>query len=186
MTPNEAKKLCAVALAATPDRASFLDATLVAAMQDAWVLLLEDLTYAEGSAALKRYLATSPGKLPAPGHLRQIASEAAHGRTRSGAAAWEDVRRAIGAVGRYREPTFADPVTASVVRGLGWRELCDSENATADRARFIDAYETHAADAAQDRSVATLPGVARPALSSGQSSLGSLLGDVLRELPGGS
>lgn len=182
MTPSEAAKLVTVALAAYPTPASFLGPDAVEGMATAWAMVLADLEYAEGSAALARYMATTPDKLPSPGHIRRICDEARHGRTRAGSDAWEDVRREIGATGRYREPRFADPITAAVVRGLGWRELCDSENAVADRARFIDAYEVKASHAAQDRSVATLPGVARPALP---GKVGALVGDVTKRLTEG-
>lgn len=36
---------------------------------------------------------------------------------------------------------FPDPLVGKLVRAFGWRDLCLSENAVADRARFIPAYE---------------------------------------------
>lgn len=152
----------------------------------AWASMLEDVEPRAGLAALKRHAATNKWP-PSIAEIRAIVAESQHGRARTGAQAWEDVRRAIGSVGRNRAPTFTDPVTALVVNGLGWVELCNSENATADRARFIDAYEQHARRAAEDRSVASLPGVARPALPDA-APVSSLVGDVaakLRALPGG-
>ncbi len=133
------------------------------AMGMAWFKLLGDLTPAELLAALTRHLATSHW-LPAVADLRAIASAAVVGRARAGEDAWGDVLEQVGATGRYRSPRFADPITARCVARLGWEELCASENAVADRARFAKLYDTLAREAAEDAAVAGLPGVARPAL----------------------
>lgn len=163
MTALEARRLVAVAVASCPTQGGKLDRAQLKDMGDAWAALLADITYADASAALKRYLATSHW-LPAPAQLRAIVSEAQHGRRRPGGDAWGDVLGAVGRYGRDRRPTFVDELVGRCVDALGWRELCDSENQTADRARFIELYDRIATEAAQDRSVATLPGVARPAL----------------------
>ena len=55
--------------------------------------------------------------------------------------AWQEVLQQIAAVGSYGTPSFSSPLIARTVRNLGWRNLCLSENQTADRARFVDAYE---------------------------------------------
>ncbi len=54
--------------------------------------------------------------------------------------AWGMVVQEIQRVGSYRTPTFSHPLVDDVVTQLGWRNLCLSDNATADRARFMDAY----------------------------------------------
>lgn len=165
MSPTEAHQLVNRALAARPTPASFLDAVTIKGMIAIWADILADIDLADGYAALKRWIAddANAGKLPEPGQIRRIVDEARNGRRRHGGDAWGDVLREIGATGRYREPRFADPVTAAVVGRLGWRELCDSENAVADRARFVQLYDQLAAEVVSDRAVATLPGVARPA-----------------------
>lgn len=168
MTESEAKQAIAIAIAACPQHALKLSQDDIRAMARAWAMLLEDLTSAEVMAALKRYLAMSKW-LPAPADLRAIASEARVGRARPGADAWEDVRKAIGAIGYYRTPTFDDPLVARAVAALGWRELCLSENATADRARFVELYAQYAKSAAEDAAIGALPGAARPALRSGEA-----------------
>lgn len=54
--------------------------------------------------------------------------------------AWGLVVAEIRRVGMYQAPALA-PEIADAVRALGgWRFLCSSVNATADRARFVDAY----------------------------------------------
>lgn len=57
---------------------------------------------------------------------------------------WGMVIKAIYSVGYVGQPAFDDPITAQVVKALNWRELCLSENAPADRARFIEAYNDYA------------------------------------------
>lgn len=184
MTPSEIAKLVTIALAASPTPASFLDEAAIADMTAAWTFVLGDLDAEAALPALKRCLAESDGKIPAPGQIRRIVDMAAHGRRRHGGDAWGDVLREIGATGRYREPRFADAVTATVVRRLGWRELCDSDNAVADRARFVQLYDQLAAEAVSDRAVATLPGVARPALVGGAGQATAIVAAVTKQLSG--
>ncbi len=186
MTPTEAHQLVLRALAARPTPASFLDAVTIKGMVAIWADVLSDIDPTEAAAALKRWICddANAGKLPEPGQIRRITDEARNGRRRPGGDAWGDVLREIGATGRYRDPRFSDPVTAVVVRRLGWRELCDSENPVADRARFVQLYDQLATEAVSDRAVATLPGVARPALP--PSAARELVGAVANRLGGGS
>lgn len=163
MTESEARTLVAIAVAACPTQGGKMGRDQIAAMGAAWTMLLEDIEYAEGVAALKRWLATSHW-LPAPAQIRAIVAEAKHGRRRPGGDAWGDVLSEVGRTGRYRSPRFADPIVARAVDALGWVQICDSENVIADRARFVELYDRLAAADAEDRSVASLPGVARPAL----------------------
>jgi hypothetical protein len=60
--------------------------------------------------------------------------------------AWGTVLEEIRNVGHLKAPTFKHEFIASVVQRFGWRNLCMSENATADRARFIDAYSNMVKD----------------------------------------
>jgi len=59
----------------------------------------------------------------------------------SAAEAWEEVMREVRRVGYYGVPAFENPITARVVKALGWREICMSENVVADRAHFMRMYE---------------------------------------------
>lgn len=54
--------------------------------------------------------------------------------------AWGEVIKRIQDVGSYGTPEFSHPLIAQVVRQFGWLNLCMSENQTADRARFLEAY----------------------------------------------
>lgn len=197
ITAKDAKELVGIALATCPTAASFLDADAVRAMRTAWLALLADLTRPAAEAALYRYLANpaNAGKLPSPGHIRGIAAEAESGRRRAGGDAWGDVaemRRPTLAHRGYGvdEPppfeAFADPLVATCVDRLGWREL---GNAPADdisaRSQFVRLYDSLAANAAEDRAVDGLPGVARPALPASLEPVTALVGSVAKRLTGG-
>lgn len=56
--------------------------------------------------------------------------------------AWAEVCKRIGDTGHVCIPEFSHLLIKQAVDGVGgWRELCMSENAIADRARFVQAYE---------------------------------------------
>ena len=64
--------------------------------------------------------------------------------------AWGVVQKAMSDYGWYHpQEAFAtmDELTLAVVKNLGWSRLCQSENPTADRANFREAYEKKAAEA---------------------------------------
>lgn len=56
--------------------------------------------------------------------------------------AWGSVERAIRYVGHVATPTFTDPITAQVVKQMGWRNICMSDKIAVERAQFIKMYET--------------------------------------------
>ncbi len=56
--------------------------------------------------------------------------------------AWGEVVQQIRRVGSYGQPSFSNPLIHRVVEQLGWVLLCQSDNLIADRARFLQAYET--------------------------------------------
>src|SRR3990167_8529852 len=55
--------------------------------------------------------------------------------------AWQEVLSQIGNVGSYGSPEFSSHLIDKVVKSLGWRNLCLSENQVSDRARFLQAFE---------------------------------------------
>jgi len=56
--------------------------------------------------------------------------------------AWEEVQRQIVENGGdYGKPEWSSPLVEEAVKRLGWRTLRMSEDATADRARFLQCYE---------------------------------------------
>lgn len=180
MTDVEALKIITLALAALPQQAARMNAENIANAAQVWAELMPDHDRDEVWSAVKRLLVTSKW-LPAPAEVLAVIDAARHGRKPAGGEQWKAVLRAIGTDGRDRLPRFKDPVTARVVESLGWRELCLSESQTADRARFIELYDKLAAEVTEDRAVAQVPGIARPALPSrtGPTQLGDALQRVL-------
>ena len=80
---------------------------------------------------------------PSTGEIRQAAAEILRSvqGVPSSFQAWQEVNRAMLEVGSYGKPTFSHSLIGQAVDALGWRNLCMSDNAVADRARFLQAYE---------------------------------------------
>jgi hypothetical protein len=184
MTPAEAANLASIALTAYQHvrTVALMPAKERGATMDLWAVVLADLDYPPAHAALLRHIATS-AFFPTVAELRAIVAESTVGRRRSGIDAWRDVKAAIGSTGRYRTPSFTDPLVARCVEAIGWLAICDSEDEMVERAHFAKAYDALAVGAAEDATVATLAGVARPALPGGAS---ALAGDLAKRLTGGS
>ncbi len=142
MTTLEIKKLVAVLIASFP-ASKVTDQTVTA-----YERMLSDLDFRVANAAIERLLATAKW-LPTIAEIREACLALSAGEKRAGGEAWGDVLAAMRMFGYIRSPgvdfNFPDPVTAKCVAALGWSELCGSENATADRARFIELYDKLAA-----------------------------------------
>ena len=123
------------------------------ALVAAWLPMVGHLDAATFQAALQ-LVATRSEFFPTPALVLAAAQELTTAPQRTGADAWGDVVAAIAKHGVYHPPggvqvlavagdvwDFDDPIVAKLVRAFGWRDLCMSENAVADRARFIPAYE---------------------------------------------
>lgn len=66
--------------------------------------------------------------------------------------AWAEVTAAFRDVGYYRQPTWSHPLIGRAVDALGgWRNLCQSENGVADRARFFEVYGAYASRSQNER-----------------------------------
>lgn len=65
----------------------------------------------------------------------------------SAPAAWAEVCSQIAAVGRTGVPGWSDPMISDAVKDCGgWRSLCDSSQPGVDRARFVAAWDSLAAE----------------------------------------
>ena len=178
MNRTEASKLVTIALAARPTPASFLDGQAIADMGAAWHLILADVPYQAAEAALAVVLAgeASTGKIPGPDLVRRTLTDAAFGERRPGGEAWGDVRKLHSrfSVHRYPKSTDVDdPIVWRCIQALGWVQICNSENPTADRARFIELYDRLSRTSSEARNVATLPAAQR---------LASMAGELARQL----
>jgi hypothetical protein len=87
--------------------------------------------------------------------------------------AWEEVLKAINYYGSYREEdalNSLDDTTRKVVKRLGFRNICMSENIEADRANFRMIYTNQME---RDKQAAQLP-----------ESLKQLMGGVTKKIEG--
>ena len=125
--------------------------------------LLHDLPLDNLKAAVLRHTSASKW-FPTIAELREAAAALVQLPQRSGLDAWGDVVNAMADTryytgytdGCHEYPVFDDPITQSLVKSLGWVDLCRSENPIADRARFIDAYNVRANAARGEVSLPTL------------------------------
>ena len=158
MTKAEAAKLVAVLIAAYPSAKLGPDTAGI------YERMLADLDYPSANAAVERLLATSKWP-PTVAEIREASLALHAGEIKPGGEAWGLVLRAIGRYGRNRTPgvefDLGDPVALDVVRALNWRELCDSDNPSADRARFIELYDQLAATARRRQLSEALPAMQR-------------------------
>lgn len=121
-----------------------------------WARMLSDLPYQVAEAALMKVLSTSKF-FPSVSDIRAAALELSTPRPPSALEAWAEVTRAISRYGYYNpEEALASmsPPVAKVVRLLGWREICISEEPGVLRAQFRKAYE---AQVDRDREMMALP-----------------------------
>ena len=105
---------------------------------------LQDIPSDELKAAVLHCI-TEGGRAFAPsiGEIRGAVSDLrnASANVPSSYDAWQEVCKQIAAVGSYGKPVFSSPLIDRVVKNLGWRNLCMSENQVSDRSRFVQAYE---------------------------------------------
>lgn len=90
-----------------------------------WSRMLSDLSIAEAQRALVEYLSDGPPHPPSISDIRRRVSDATTGAVNA-AEAWEEVRKAICRVGRYKTPTFRSPLVAAAVEAIGWEALCNT------------------------------------------------------------
>ena len=111
--------------------------------KNVWYTMLADLDYTICTNAIKQLMSTNIFP-PSIAEIRQKCIAVCEIPEKDWGDAWKSVQKAIGAWGYMREDeameTFDDR-TRSVVRRLGWRNICHSENIAADRANFRMIYE---------------------------------------------
>lgn len=110
-----------------------------------WYAILGDLDPDLLKAAVLQIASEDRPFLPAPGEVRQCAFDLVerHSNFPTAWDAWSEVCKRIGDNGYVRVPEFTHPLIKRTVDCVGgWLQLCWSENAVADRARFVQAYET--------------------------------------------
>lgn len=106
-----------------------------------WYDMLKDLDYALAETAVKKLISESAFP-PTIADIRKSASETKE-ELPTASDAWGEVIKAIRDYGSYREEDAMNSlsdITRMVVKSIGFRELCYSENQMADRAHFMKMY----------------------------------------------
>lgn len=107
-----------------------------------WYQLLKDIPYELANVSIQKHMATNKFP-PTVAEIRSGAAGIAS-KPRDWSDGWECFRKAVSRFGYYRREeafTSMDEITRKVVRRLGWKELCMSENIMQDRANFRMVYE---------------------------------------------
>jgi hypothetical protein len=55
--------------------------------------------------------------------------------------AWQEVLAEVRRVGKAETPNFSHATTSAVVKAIGWREICMSDNANVLRSNFLKLYQ---------------------------------------------
>lgn len=108
-----------------------------------WYRELCDLPYNVAETALREYVHLNKWP-PTIADIRERAAGIRNGASPDWGEGWNQLQAAIRRYGVYRPEEAVERLKGTireVVERLGFRELCLSENVTADRARFKDLYE---------------------------------------------
>ena len=111
---------------------------------DLWFSQLQDIPYKVAEAGLNKWVSLNKWS-PSIADIREITAEIMHGEMPDWGEAWEEVCRAIRNFGTYRvDEALASmsPMARKATERIGWRNLCLSENQSADRANFRMIYES--------------------------------------------
>jgi hypothetical protein len=121
--------------------ASYPRTELEAETVKAYILMLEGIDPALLKAAVLQHISTSKW-FPTIAEIRGAAVEIKMQVANQPPApeAWGMVMQELRRVGHWRTPQLPPDIQQAVNAIGGWRHLCFSENITADRARFLEAY----------------------------------------------
>lgn len=110
-----------------------------------WYMQLQDIPYKLAEVVLNKWVATNKWS-PSIADIREQATLLTNKEAnKDWGEAWNDVIKNIRYYGYYRADEALDHlngITKEVVKRIGYTNLCQSDNATADRANFRDIYNT--------------------------------------------
>jgi hypothetical protein len=165
MTETEALAVLKLLGAAYPTQRQRMTNDDVRGMAAAYMAGLLDLDRDRVRAAVDRLVKSSQW-IPTIAEIRAAAVDVAHGTRAPGGEAWGRCLALIRRYGSHRWPAvdfeIDDPVLLATIRALGWLDLCASDNAAADRARFIELYDQLAKGERKEAAIA--PGATSRAL----------------------
>lgn len=155
-TPDDIKQVWAMLIAAYPTYAKDQPAEQLRMTLKLYQRMLQDIDANVLQAATLQHIAVSKF-FPTIAELRQVAGAIAAPATGTAMEGWGEVTAAMAdarfyryADGFHQIPQFS-PITQRVVDAMGWGNLCVSEDSTADRARFLQAFDVMAKRAGEER-----------------------------------
>lgn len=108
-----------------------------------WFRELQDIPMPVADAALRKWVQTNKWS-PSIAEIREVSASLMQPEIPDWGEGWKQVQNAIRKYGAYRPKEAMDsldPLTRQCVERMGFRDLCMSENAMADRANFRMIYE---------------------------------------------
>jgi hypothetical protein len=183
MTAGEVTKLVGVIANAFPGRFA-VTADNAQGVAQVWHRMLGDLPAEECYAAVEELLTTALHP-PGIGDIRRLVATRRVGAPDE-AAAWEEVRLAIGRCGRDKEPEWSHPVIAEAVSALGWVTICNSniDAEMATRAHFRGFYQSRIEHWERGANVESMRRIRADRQLEGKN-VGQLVGEVLANMGGG-
>lgn len=119
-----------------------------------WYLQLKDIPYETAQGILNRWASTNKWS-PSIAEIRELAKEADVSGVPEWGDAWREAIRAVNKYGSYQEQEALNslsPLTRKVVKQLGFKELCatDENTISSYRANFRDIYTKLSARAKEE------------------------------------
>jgi hypothetical protein len=148
---------------------------------EVYLRLLKDIHPIELQQVIDQAIATCKF-MPTIAEIRDMRNKLVQVEQTNYVEGWTEVQRAIRYVGVYETPIFVDPITARVVESMGWRNLCMSENAMADRAQFERMYKELAGKQQEQQKL--LPHVRQYIEANGGKSVAQLVDMARQRLQG--
>ena len=111
-----------------------------------WFEMLEDIPYKVASAGLKKWVMLNRWA-PSISDMRAMSVESYGQNVNEWEEEWDKVTEAIGKYGYYQSDKALKSLpdlTRTIVKRLGFRNLCMSENISIERANFRDIYNREA------------------------------------------
>jgi len=144
MTDKEAFKLVSMIKAAFPHSFRQQHDDDFEIMCNVFQFAFDDDNAEHVMKAFKVYLKTGGDFSPTPSALSKLMTKGLNPElTETAGQAWEQVYSNLGSYGRERESEGTaelSPIAKQVVRSMGWRYLCNSQNIEWDRKDFVKAY----------------------------------------------
>jgi hypothetical protein len=78
---------------------------------------------------------------PSPAQILNAVGRLSGTTSPSSGMAWQEVLRQVGEKGRMGVPEFSHATTEAVVKAIGWRDICMSENVDVLRSNFLRMYD---------------------------------------------